>query len=61
MDIVALAQGADLIIFQFVIATEIKGIVNMEQNVNLATRTGILIIILGTSLNIVMSWNKCFE
>ena len=45
MVIVVLAPGADLIIFQFVIVTEIKGTVNMEQNVNLVMKTGILTII----------------
>ena len=42
MDIVVLAPGADLIISRFVIATEIKGIVIMEQSVNLVMTTGIL-------------------
>ena len=45
MDIVGLVPGTDFIISRFVIATEINGIVNMEQNVNLAMTTGILIII----------------
>ena len=45
MEIVILAADAGLIIFQFGIATEIKGIVDMEENVNLAMTTGILIII----------------
>ena len=34
MDITVLALGEDFAISQFVIATEIRGIVNIEQNVN---------------------------
>ena len=45
MVIVVLAPGANLIIFQFAIVTEIKGSVNMEKNVNLVMKTGILTII----------------
>ena len=45
MDIVVLATSTDLILFQFDIATEIERIVNMEQNVNLAITTRILVMI----------------
>ena len=36
MDIVVLAPGADLVISRFVIATEIKGVVNLEQKYKLS-------------------------